>query len=439
VSSEAIMSDLSLSLSFKRNPLLNIAIILTLAIPLLLVFGRACADIAMSIVSILFLCQSCVRRNWSWFKTPWFILACVTSCFMLLTGLLAQYDRMAAITGAINWLRFPLFAMAFGAWILPDEKARRYLLPSLMLLLVACSVDTIVQFLTGTSLTGQSMPGMAGRLTGPIVGHLVIGIFLTRLAWPTIGLACMWAFAKPAEKKRLLLPAMLIVLLGFTILITGERIALFLFFLSGLVFLLFAKNMRKQLLPVVVVAAILSALLIFTIPTLHERLIGNTRHVIENISASSYGAVWHNGFIAWKSAPVFGIGLGNFVPMCEKAGVPMGFRNELPEWTGLHCVRHPHNPYLEWLADLGVIGLICFIGLIICWGRQIKRNMPDFESNTPLYYAHLGFAVGLIPFLWPFMPSISFFINWGAMSFWWVLGLALSNYASKPFADRPLE
>jgi O-antigen ligase len=149
--------------------------------------------------------------------------------------------------------------------------------------------------------------------------------------------------------------------------------------------------------------------------------------VIQNVEASPYGAVWHNGYVAWHSAPIMGVGMSNFVPMCEKLGRSAGFRNELPEWKELRCVRHPHNIYLEWAAELGLIGLAFFIGLIIFWVRHIKRNMPDPDQDAGLYYMWLGSAIGLIAFLWPLMASLSFFSNWSAVLFWWVLGMAVSN------------
>lgn len=410
----------------KHTLTLNMGIFLALSVPFLLIIGRAASDIAMILVSLLFLGQSAMNRDWRWIRTPWFVTAVAACLFMLVSGSLAEYNPTKALKSGLLWLRFPIFTMAFSTWILADSKARRYLLPMLAILLAASSIDTIVQFVTGTSLTGHGLPTEPGRLTGPFKERMLIGTFIARLVFPALGLGMFYAYHQTDKKKYLFATFLLFALTGITILLTGERAAFLLFGLSTLVFVASSHNMRKTLLPAFAAIGVILVITAFSVPVLRERLITKTIPIVANFSNSPYGVVWHNAFVAWKSSPVFGTGLNNFVPMCKAVGFKGGFRNELAEWTELHCVRHAHNPYLEWLSELGVIGLAFFLGLIGTWWKQIKDNMVRFKDNMGLYYAHLGFAVGLIPFLWPLIPSLSFFSNWSASLFWWVLGLALS-------------
>lgn len=413
---------------------------LAYAVPFGLIIGRAPAEIIMSLVSMAFLIHSTMQRDFSWLRQKWVRLAIITWLYLILAGLLSVYDVSAGLKRGLEWGRFPLFAIAFGNWLLPLDQDFKLLKRMLIILLPLVAIDALFQFVTGTSLSGYPRASYMGRLTGPFgKENMVVGNYLGRLAWPAIGL--VFAMVLPLINKDtvnreswknklwLLAPLGLASLLGITILVTGERMAALLFLLAAGVFWLGAKGFRKIILATGSVFTAIAVLIVLMNPGLQNRLITFSLPVVEDFSQSSYGAIVHNAFIAWKSSPLTGVGPKNFFTACEMNGLTGGFVDEAVKGNKFSCARHPHNPYLEWLAETGLIGLGLFISLIILWAAKIYRNLK--HSPLPLYYTGLGFGVGLIPFLWPLMASTSFFINWSAILFWWVLGLTMTDFEKR--------
>jgi O-antigen ligase len=419
---------LFISKSPFRDAVEKLAAGVSLLIPLLLVIGRGVADGAMVVVSLIFLFFCIVDKKYQWIKTPWFLLALLAALYMVATGMFAEFSKRDAVMGAVLWLRFPLFVAAFSFWILPNERVHRYLAPVLVLTLVCVAVDTLWQFVFDTSLSGNPKPVQyqVGRLTGPF-SKMVVGLFLLRFSWPAIGHLFAWALQKK-DKKRLIWPLLFIALLAVTILVSGERVAFALFCVCCFLFFLGARQLRGLLAGFAAFGLIVLVTLVMTVPILNQRLIKETSGDIGNIAQSAYGAVWSNGIAAWKRSPIKGIGLDNFVPMCEQLGKSGGFMNERDRDSEIKCVRHPHNFYLEWLAETGVIGLMMFVGLVCLWSRQAWQSF-DVTIELPEYYRRLGCALGVVPLLWPLMSSMSFFSNWNAITFWWVLALALQPAA----------
>lgn len=399
-------------------------IALALAVPFILILGRGAADTAMGLVSIAFLVNAAIKKDWQWAKEKWFLLALVLYAYMLVCGAFAEFDKEAALFSALAWIRFPLFAMAFSVWILPQEKAQKYFVPVLAAILVAVAMDALSQFVFGTSLSGHPKPDYEGRLTGPF-NKMVVGIFLSRLCWPVIGHFFAWALRNPADKKKLIYPILFAALMGITILITGERMAFLLFGLGSVIFLFSARGLRPIIGAISAVGGTIAIIVLLFVPSLHERFVSYPLYTLNNLSKSAYTAVWTNGFVAWKYAPVMGIGLSNYVPMCEQLGRASGFLNEQRDNPEMKCTRHPHNIYLEWMAGTGLIGLGLFLGLVFLWMQKAWRNLKASRATLPEYYIALGYFITLSLLFWPIVASMSFFSNWSAITFWWVLAVAL--------------
>lgn len=221
-------------------------------------------------------------------------------------------------------------------------------------------------------------------------------------------------------------------LIGITILVAGERMSAVLFLLCGGLFFVGAKYMRRFLFTGgSIFLAIVVSLVLFH-PEVHNRFVTFTKPAVENFGRSSYGAIFENAYTTWKTAPITGVGPKNFFAACSANGIN-GFRDETTWDVKFSCARHPHNPYLEWLTETGLIGLGFFIAMIVAWAMRIRENLQ--QADLPQYYLALGCAVGMVPFLWPIMAITSFFINWSAILFWWVVGLNM-NPLLKPQAAQ---
>lgn len=400
--------------------------LLTLIIPLLLIIGRAVADVAV-VLSVIFFLIHCIRtRDWSWLQSRWVQVGLVTWAYLFMSGALAIADKEAGLLRALTWGRWLLLTVAVVFWYSKISWWPRAVGWFLFALVCAVSIDTLAQYVFGMSLSGHEKPTYPGRLTGPF-HRLVVGIFLARLFWPALAQLMSWAQLQTHFIKRVMIPLGFIGLSALVILLSGERMAFLLTGLSLGVFFIFARGFRLPLfvcgLPLVIAVIAVVA----TQPAIRDRVV-EAKGMIADFDQSGYGIIFNNALIAWKQAPITGVGPKNFVLLCEQKGEASGYADAVPQTPEYSCARHPHNPYLEWLADTGLIGLALFVQLAILWSREAiqtvwrNRSMPRF-----IYLQQLSLAVGLVPFLWPLQGNMSIFTNWNAVLFWWTIGVILGG------------
>ena len=86
------------------------------------------------------------------------------------------------------------------------------------------------------------------------------------------------------------------------------------------------------------------------------------------------------------------------------------------------CQGHPHNWYLQWLAETGVVGLglyLAFVALALgaIW-RGARANAGD------LVFA--GLVATLLLRLWPLTAGTGFYSSWSVEPFFLILGWTLA-------------
>lgn len=410
----------------KQATWADYAAALALLVPFLLILGRAPADAAVIISCVLFLVEMIRTRDTTWLRSTWVQVGLVTWCYLFLSATLAIADQHTALMRALTWGRWLIITASITFWYSKRPWWNKTVGWSLAALIVVLSIDTLVQYVFGTSLSGHPKPDLPGRLTGPFT-RLVIGIFMARLFWPAFAQILHTTQQSTGFLKRIVLPLGFIGVSALVILLSGERMAFLLTGLSLGIFFLFAKGFRKPLLACGIPLVLAVIAVIVTQPNIRARALeANT--MIHNFDQSGYGVIFNNALMVWKMSPFTGVGPKNFVQLCEKDGQALGYKDAIPETPQFDCARHPHNPYLEWLADTGVIGVALFTLLILLWCKDAvttvwrNRSLPAAD-----YLPLLCCAVGLIPFVWPLQGNMSVFSNWNGVLFWWTIGVLLGG------------
>lgn len=384
--------------------------------PILFIIGRAPAEIAFSLIAVLFLARSALGLGWFWLRTPWVAAALVFWGYLLLASAIAispedSYSR------ALPFLRFFLFAAALQHWLLVDETTRRRFLTSLALTVGFVLLDCLYQYVTGADIIGRTAQG-PNRLTGPFAND-VVGTFLAKVSLPLLG----WWFAWSAGRGHLSwsIGGLLALFIGLVILLAGERTALVSYLMGLGIVVIAVRSIRWPLLIVGLAGMVGLGALIASDDDLQERFVNVTAADFEDFWNNRYGIIFVRAIEAWEQAPLTGVGLKNFRLTCETGN----FRHAGPIDTW--CFNHPHTPYLEVLAETGVIGLALFLIMIALILKEIIAGWRPARPDFPLLAAS---AATLIMFLWPVMVSKSLFANWNAMLFWLAIGLSLRMTAS---------
>ncbi|HEY1096141.1 MAG TPA: O-antigen ligase family protein [Alphaproteobacteria bacterium] len=425
---------LSLLSRWRQITLTDSAAILALSVPFCLILGRFWADVAVVTTGVLFLLHCTRTRDWSWLRVRWVQVGLVLWGVLLLSAFFALADQKIALQRAAEWIRWVVLIASLVFWqskISWWPKASSHFLA---ILIFAVAIDTLVQYVFGYSLSGRIKLLGTERLTGPF-NRYVVGIFLTRLLWLGTAPVMQWAQQQTSYIKRVLLPLGFIGMIALAIFLSGERMAILLTGLSLGIFFCFAKNFRKPLLTYGLPMIIAIMAFIATQPILLTRMVEG-RQMIQNLDQTGYGMIFHNAVTAWKQSPLLGVGPKNFVFLCEKDGQAIGYRDAIPETPDqFDCARHPHNPYLEWLADTGLVGLGLFILLIGLWSKDAVTHVWQQRNSAPhIYLPQLCLLMGLVVLLWPLQGNMSVFINWSGTLFWWTIGMIISGLrnATKP-------
>ena len=402
--------------------------VLVCALPVLFIVGKAAVDIALSIVAAMFLARSALVGDWAWLRTPWMVAALCLWVYLVLTAFTAD-NVEAALGRALPWFRFLVFAAALQFWILSDPVWQRRLVIATGVVLAFVALDTFYQLAFTTDVFGIDRFS-PNRLTGPIGDKPgKVGTYLMRLMFPALIPLVFWA----ASKRRNVLPklaAIAAICLGVTaVQISGERMA-FLLALFGLVLAgLLIPGAKRLLLAVLLVAGISVVALFAVNKTVFDRTYESTIREIEGFGESHYGRIWVSTLRIAANNPVFGIGLKNFRTECPEPAYGQ------TDDVGARCDLHPHNMYLEWLSETGAIGFAGFLVVIGLWVRHFAAGARHWRSEPMA----VGPVIAVILFLWPIASAQSFFSNWNAALFWFLLGWALAATADTPRPRQPGE
>ncbi|WP_372071566.1 O-antigen ligase family protein [Tistrella mobilis] len=392
---------------------------IALILPILMIIGPGVTDVGGSLVALLFLIHGAVNRDTVALRAWWFRLALVLWVFMLATAPFALASVSDAFSRAGTFIRFPMLAAALGFWLLTEPKWRDRYVAVLLAIVLFSAVWALMEWYWVTRIVQSYSHPL--RLTGPFDDRKV-GIFLTKTMFPCLGFALAWAAAGSMRRLAPVGVGLFLVLLA--IFLSGERSA---FLLAGLGLLIMAlivpvpglrRFMRYGLL-IAIVGAVVAYILS---PASFDRQIGSTLGTLSRLSTTSYGLLWQSGVEVGELSPVVGAGGKNFRDVCPEIRSP-NIRLRGTDYSEYleFCSTHPHNAYIEFFAEHGVIGLVIFLALV---GGFVAAFLPQRMDPVAV-----GAGLGILLILWPAVPHGSFFNNWNGVVFWSLVGLMVSRVA----------
>jgi O-antigen ligase len=128
---------------------------------------------------------------------------------------------------------------------------------------------------------------------------------------------------------------------------------------------------------------------------------------------SDYFRVMYGGFLAFLDSPVFGIGVGNYRALCDSL---------LQGLDGFRCDNHPHNYYIQMLAETGVIGFLAGVMMI---AAMVWTAFSNGRRNVGHVVATTAFVV---PFglFFPIQSTADFFGQWNNIFMWSAVALSMA-------------
>lgn len=385
--------------------------------PFLLILGSFYVNLLLILVSLLFIYEIFKKKIFFKINLAWIYFYIIFIFYNLIRGFFAS-DFFAAINNSISQFRFLFFALFIYLFIKNKENIKLMIIFWFIIVLFVC-FDSIYQYFFLTDIFGNKIisgyPEGSIRLTGPL-RRMVVGSFITLISIPII----FYYFKKikyfnPLKKIIFFLFYFFIF---YTVLLSGERFAFFIFFGSTILIFTFHLNFKK-----IVICTLFLFLFITSAYLKNDSFrirLNDSYKILSNFYDSSYGRLYESSYLLFKENYIFGVGLKNYRIDCDKQIDPR------PKSQYQFCSSHPHNFYLEILTETGLIGFVIFIlsflFLFIFINKEIKKNSLSFQKFSSIAY---GNAIVLLIYFWPFKTSGSFFTTWNGSIFWFNLGILL--------------
>lgn len=348
------------------------------------------------------------------------------------------------LTKVFSYFRFFLFFLLVKE-ILNIEHVNKILKYNLYLICFLL-LDIIFQKILGENILGYET--IENRSSSFFGEELIAGSYISKICFPLI----IFFYFFLDTKKRNYLILLIILLINVVIFFTGERAALFSFYVMIFFSIFFLTDLRKSLFIYLTFILITSVLIINLAPSKLGRLneiqktffdkdyILKTNAGLEEIDkiqdnfiskfiyilkSSKHIYLFNTSKNIWIENKIIGSGIKTFRYECSKEKYKIGNIENL-------CSTHPHNYYFEILAELGIIGLLFFIYLIYL---VINRYLIFYRKklNSRSFYIYSSFFLTFLSYLF-IITSGRFFSNWISIIFW--LNLTLMFSFEKSFYDQ---
>lgn len=308
---------------------------------------------------------------------------------LVFSSLFSEYFPYSIIKSSL-FIRFILFGLFFYEIFFKNfNKFSEYFKPILFLLLIIY-IDVILQLIRGKDIFGFSYVS-ADRLSGPFGDELILGSFIF-----------IFGSLYILTRKKYDLFFYFFLFLSFVMIsLTGERVAFIKFnlFIILLLFYIFLKNKEFKKIKIFISLLILIFITYTTILFKTDYL---DRHsdFIKKIIPGNNNFILYTGYYAhfttalniFSDNPILGSGFRSFRKDCKKYenyfdmhNIPFlnNIKNEdskIKIKDSLNrniCTTHPHNFYLEILAESGLFSLVLFLLILYL----VYRKLILFETK----------------------------------------------------------
>ena len=390
-------------------------------IPFFLVFSIFLVELFILGTVTIFVYYQIRNKEYKIFFNKYFIFFLFFWCFLLINSLFS-YDLNLSFSKSLPYIRFGILFLVISHMLNSKDFKNNFLKYTLILLIIVC-LDAIIQFSFGRNLLGYE--AHVSRISSFFKDELVLGGFLLRM-YPIFLISIIY-FKKKFSINTFLVSFILFIYF-LAIYLSGERTAFFNFIVLNifLLIILFKKKNIKYLLSFVLILP-----LTFILVNKHNDEISarylSVKEIFNNKTPIIFTKVHENHYKSaleiYKSYPILGSGLKTFRQVCKK-----------PEHNPIGCSSHPHNIFMLFLSELGLIGIAFYLITFFYFGLRlvkllIARFKNNFKENPPILVIII---VSMFMSYWPFSPSGNYFNNWMSILNFLPMGFLIYYEKNRP-------
>lgn len=399
--------------------------LIIILLPALLISGPFLSDLGVSLIALLFLINTFKNNLKEYYDNIYFKIFLIFWIIIIISSLLSD-KTLLSLKSSFFYMRFGLFSLCFWYVIKKNEKILIYLFYSIIICFLSLIIDGYVQSFFGKNLLGWEISG--SRASSFFGSELILGSYIARFFPILFGLFIFIdQKSKLKNKKLLFLITLTFILAEGLIVLSGERAALFFMNLSAIFIILMITEYKKYRIWTYMISLVLIFGLVFLFPNTKNRLIDKTISDFTNnptdqteqifIFTKAHNDMYLTGLKIFYDNKFFGVGPRQFRYVCKDYKL-----------SELSCQSHPHNTYIEILADAGIFAfLIVFIVFLLIIIFPIIQFFKKYTKNKKKYFNDFELCLlsAFLISLWPIIPTGSFFNNWLSIVYYFPVGLFL--------------
>ena len=316
------------------------------------------------------------------------------------------------------YLRFGIFALAVWHLLSLNKNLINYIFLSLLFCFLILIIDGSIQFYFEKNIIG--IPKHPTRLSSFFGEELIFGSYLSRFLPILIGLFFLSKFSK--KNSNLHLFFLLTIFSIILIYLSGERTAFLLTLMSISYIFVMINKYSKHFLLITIISLLFLTIINFKNPTIKARMIDYTKDQLGINKNSIHNMDIYMGhyLIAkelFQQNPILGVGPKNYTKHCNN--------NKKYQTLPYICTTHPHNSYIQLLAETGLAGALTILLLFIIFSVNSAKYiyLKLFKNKTIFNFPEICLLSSMLITLWPFVTSGSFFNNYLSIIYFFPVGI----------------
>jgi hypothetical protein len=412
-----------MNLKYSNSVLINLIIV---SITPFLIWGPFFPDLIVSLSALFFLFYVFKNKEFHLFNNKPLIIFFIFCIYCVLLSVFIAEDTMLSFESSLFYFRIGVFSCLVWYLIDKDKSILIFFYYALVLCFSVLVIDGYTQYFTGVNLTGFKISGI--RVSSFFGDELIMGSYLSRF----FPLLFALFLIKKKQKYEIYFIGVLFILVDLLIFMSGERSAFFFLNLSTLFIIILIKEYQKFRLITFIIGIICVVILSLNSSKLNERMFKGPAEDMGLIKSSKEAVIFskvHDSLIRtaynmFEDKPLFGHGPKMFRVICADEKYATGISP---------CMTHPHNFYVQLLAETGIIGFLflfsVLIYVILTALRQFKSII--FKQKKPLTDYQVCLLASILITVWPLTPNGNFFNNWLMVVYSLPIGFYLQSVYSK--------
>ena len=397
------------NLKYSKTVLINL--IISSVIPFL-IWGPFFPDLIVSVSALFFLYYVIKNKDFNYFFNTPLIIFFIFCIYFIFVSIFIAEDILLSLESSLFYFRIGVFSCFIWYLIDKDKSIFNYFYYALILCFSVLVIDGYFQYFTGENIFGYKL-NITYQISSLFGDEYIMGSYLSRL----FPLLFALFLVKEKMKYEIYFIALLFILVDVIIFMSGERAAFFFLNLSTIFIIILIKEYQKFRLITFIIAIICITVLnlnsskfsdrMFKEPALSMGIINNSKEIRAKVTifTPAHDSAIRTAYNMFKGQPIFGHGPKMFRIKCKNKEYATGISP---------CMTHPHNFYVQLLAETGIMGFLFLLSglsyLLYAALRQLKSII--FKKKRPFSDYQVCLLAGILITVWPLSPNGNFFNNW---------------------------